>query len=112
YLHPMSGDAGPDLCEHCGAPLGKPESKLFRMQNVSTRRRDKISSDEEERTRLGYDIITTVRFSEQNGQRSYRTGVIRMEDRELGHLTYGHTATIWRINLGWTRRKNKNQHGF
>ena len=27
-------------------------------------------------------------------------------------LTYGDTATIWRINLGWRRRRNRDQHGF
>ena len=30
----------------------------------------------------------------------------------LATLTYGHGATIWRINLGWSRRKNKDQLGF
>jgi len=30
----------------------------------------------------------------------------------LGHLTYAPTATLWRLNLGWRRRKVKEQHGF
>ena len=29
---------------------------LLRLQNVATKRRDRINSDEEERTRLGYEI--------------------------------------------------------
>ena len=39
---------------------------LFRMQNVVTRRRDRINSDEEERVRMGYDLRTGVRFAERN----------------------------------------------
>ncbi|MBU1661292.1 MAG: DUF1998 domain-containing protein, partial [Chloroflexi bacterium] len=27
-------------------------------------------------------------------------------------LSYGNAATLWRINLGWRRRKNKQQYGF
>ncbi|MHB2018089.1 MAG: DUF1998 domain-containing protein [Candidatus Xenobia bacterium] len=30
----------------------------------------------------------------------------------MARLVYGHTATIWRINLGWSRRKIKSQYGF
>ena len=31
---------------------------------------------------------------------------------KASRLTYAPTATLWRINLGWARRKNKNRHGF
>jgi very-short-patch-repair endonuclease len=30
----------------------------------------------------------------------------------LADLTYGHAATIWRVNLGWVRRKDQAQFGF
>lgn len=57
YFHPIPGqDDGPDLCENCGAALGTQLRQLFRLQNVSTVRRDRINSDEEERQRLGYEI--------------------------------------------------------
>ena len=47
YLHPIAGAAGADVCERCEAPLGAAITSLFRLQNVSTRRRDRITSDEE-----------------------------------------------------------------
>lgn len=112
YLHPINDGEGLDLCEHCGTPLEKTLHHLFRLQNVATRRRDKINSDEEERMRLGYEIRTAVRFSEQDGRPVYRLGTVEHEADTLAKLTYGHAATLWRINLGWMRRKNKEQYGF
>lgn len=112
YLHPISDGQGLDLCERCGAALPKALTHLFRLQNVATRRRDKINSDEEERMRLGYEIQTAVRFAEHDGRPAYQVGVVKREDETLAKLTYGHAATLWRINLGWMRRKNKNLPGF
>ena len=112
YLHPVPDGGGADVCDKCGAPLVPPLRQLFRLQNVSTKRRDKINSDEEERMRQGYEIITGVRFAEQGERPSYHSATIEKDGDELAKLTYGHSATLWRINLGWTRRKNKEQRGF
>ena len=114
YLHPVVGDApGPDLCEYCHAPLAHPLRALFRMQNVSTRRRDRINSDEEERFRMGYELKTGVRFVEHGDRPGRRVAVAHAADGgELMRLTYGHTATLWRINLGWRRRRDKEIYGF
>lgn len=66
YIHPVVDGEGPDLCERCNSPLDQPSRSLFRLQNVATRRRDRINSDKEERQRLGYDLISGLRFAEQN----------------------------------------------
>jgi len=112
FLHPVRDGGGVDLCERCGAPLDPPLRQLFRLQNVSTKRRDKINSDEEERMRQGYEIITGVRFAEQSERPSSDTATVERDGDTLARLTYGHSATLWRINLGWTRRRNKAQYGF
>ena len=113
YFHPIPGqDDGPDLCENCGAALGAQLRELFRLQNVSTVRRDRINSDEEERQRLGYELRTGVRFAGRDGDLSARNATLQSNGEELATLTYGNAATLWRINLGWTRRKNKDQLGF
>jgi len=113
YFHPIPGeDDGPDLCESCGAALGGQLRQLFRLQNVSTVRRDRINSDEEERQRLGYELRTGVRFAGRDGDLSARAATLRSGGQKLATLTYGNAATLWRINLGWTRRKNKDQLGF
>jgi ATP-dependent helicase YprA (DUF1998 family)/very-short-patch-repair endonuclease len=112
YLHPIREGEGPDLCERCGMPLDPPLRKLLRMQNVVAKRRDRINSDEEERFRLGYEIRTGVRFPERDGYPTYRVGEVVVDGQPVIRLTYAQAATLWRINLGWTRRKNKHQHGF
>jgi Domain of unknown function (DUF1998) len=89
-----------------------PIQPLFRLQNVATRRADKISSDEEERLRLGYEIKTGVHFTAYDGQPSYRLAKVVLDGTELATLTYGHAATLWRVNLGWARRTNREQYGF
>lgn len=117
YIHPLNDGLGLDICEHCGTPLPDPLRHLFRLQNVATRRRDRISSDEEERMRQGYEIRTALRFSEHEGH-AYQVAQVKSASTTAGAaptlagLTYGHAATLWRINLGWTRRRDQNQYGF
>jgi ATP-dependent helicase YprA (DUF1998 family)/very-short-patch-repair endonuclease len=111
YLHLMdAGDPGLDLCEQCGAPLDVMHD-LFRLQNVGTKRRDRINSDEEERVRLGFEIRTAVRFARRDGETT-RIAHIASDETAWGKLTYGGAATLWRINVGWTRRKNEKPYGF
>ena len=112
YLHPISGGDGMDLCEWCEEPLQPALRSLFRLQNVSTKRRDKINSDEEERIRMGYEIQSGVRFNSINDQPAVRTATIQKDDELLARLSYGNAATLWRINMGWRRRKVKDQYGF
>ncbi len=112
YLHPVLDQVGPERCERCMAQLDLPVPSLFRLQNVSTKRREKINCDEEERRRLGYQIQTAVRFAEQDGRPSYRTAVVVHEGTEIATMAYGQAATLWRINLGENRRKDKGRLGF
>lgn len=111
YLHPVDGGNNPDVCDRCGEPLAETLDTLFRMQNVATQRRDRISSDEEERLRQGYEIVTGVRFDAFGSNQ--KAGEVLDEDGDLiWKLTYGDAATLWRINLGWRRRQNRNEYGF
>lgn len=104
YLHPLFEGPGPDLCERCRAPLDETLTNLFRLQNVVTRRRQRINSDEEERTRLGFDIRTAFWFTAPGGRPASRRAAVELDGRTLAHLTYSDTAVLWRVNLGWRRR--------
>ena len=113
YLHPITGEANPDRCNYCDALLPGAMTTLFRMQNVATRRRDRINSDEEERVRMGYELQTSVRFNVTHGRPAFTAASVKAADgRELLRLTYGSAATIWRVNKGWRRRRDKEIMGF
>jgi ATP-dependent helicase YprA (DUF1998 family) len=112
YFHLLNAAGGPDLCESCGEALPPAISNLFRLQNVSTRRRDRINSDEEERQRQGYDLQSAVRFAESDGRVLRETATIVGQDGPIASLAYGHAAAIWRINKGWKRRRDEAQLGF
>ena len=112
YLHPISKPPGPDVCERCREALPPALSNLFRLQNVSTVRRDRITSDEEERQRKGYELISGVHFARRRGELSFEEATLAYDGKPLLHLVYGDTATIWRVNLGWRRRRSKEQMGF
>ncbi|MFQ3537088.1 MAG: DEAD/DEAH box helicase [Aggregatilineales bacterium] len=112
YVHPVKSGVDYDLCQRCQKPLDPPLQSLLRLQNVVTKRRDRISADEENRLRLGYDIRTGVRFRERDGKPDIHMALVSHEGRHIAHLTYAQTATLWRINLGWARRENKQQYGF
>lgn len=105
--------AGLDVCENCGVALGQPQHGLMRMQTVFTRRRERISSDEEERRRAGFELRTSYRFS-QHGPRLGRLDATAsaVDGHELATLSYGDTATVRVTNVGRRRRKNPNELGY
>ena len=103
-----------ERCVSCDYRLdgGRIIPNLYRIEQVSTQRANRITSDEEERQRQGYEMITTLRFSGENG-RTRAEGVAITENGErLMELRYGPAATLWRINLGWRHRKEKSVYGF
>lgn len=104
YMYPLNGDAN-DSCRFCGSELGAETllTRLFRMQNVSARRRDRISSDEEERQRRGYDMQIGFEFPEVGGRATERSAQARLGDEPVASMTYGERATVWQLNMGWSR---------
>jgi len=101
-----------NVCEHCGSQLDAPIPNLFRLQNVVAKRRDQINCDEEERLKLGFDIRTTIRYATRSGRLSCISAKIMRGDECLGTLTYGDSAMIWRINMGYRKRISGEPEGF
>jgi superfamily II DNA/RNA helicase len=111
YHHPVS--VGTDVCDHCGTVLGVKTYGLLRLQTVFTRRRDRISSDEEERRRAGFELEVSFRYHE-HGDRPAKVeaAVHDRNDRPMLDLTYGDSATIRVANVGRRRRKDHADRGF
>lgn len=122
FGHPVNKESNSDLCERCGSALPVAWNNLLRLQNVATRRRDRINCDEEERLKLGYEILTSVRWPEREGRRAVIEGVAETVAPDhatsqpalepLAQLSYAQAATIWRINIGWKRRREAHGPGF
>ncbi|MDP8928571.1 MAG: DEAD/DEAH box helicase [Actinomycetota bacterium] len=107
----------PDLCDHCRVVLshtGHHHTNLFRMTTVATRRDDRIHATVEERHKQAYEIRTAFAFGERDGRVDRTTAHIigGGDGQALAELTYGHTATLTQVNLGWSRRANLYEHGF
>lgn len=103
-----------DCCVSCGVSLaGAEEVKhLYRIENVSTKRAERITANEEERVRQGYEMQTTLQFAEVDGKPQMVTCVVADAAGPLLELQYGAAATVWRMNFGWRRRKEKSVLGF
>lgn len=103
-----------DRCFSCGETLaGADEVKhLYRIENVSTKRAERITANEEERVRQGYEMQTTLQFAEAEGQLQKIITEVSDATGTLLELQYGPTATVWRMNFGWRRRKEKKVLGF
>ncbi|WP_066423339.1 DEAD/DEAH box helicase [Anabaena sp. 4-3] len=103
-----------DTCENCGAQIKGDTyqniaklNRVLSMDTALTRRRERITCDEEERLKYGYNITTHFRYALQKQESAT---VLAADNTPLFKLTYGATATIWRINRGL--KKNTEERGF
>jgi very-short-patch-repair endonuclease len=112
YLHESNAPTSVEACEHCGSSSLETMSQLMRLISVKTRRRDRISADEEERQRAGHEIVTTLRFVPHGVRAGQLTSTVTVDGSELGTMTYGDTALIRRMNVGLRRRKEKHIKGY
>jgi len=103
-----------DLCENCGCPLDASTSiiaNLLEMPNVKTWKRERISCDEEERRRLGYELSSHFRFAPGNSgkKRIHEAVAVDASSTPLLRLIYAPAAELFRINRGW---RNRRETGF
>ncbi len=100
-----------NTCDNCKTVLDGPENvlelaSLYRLSGVRTQRIQRITCDEEERLRRGYDLRTTYRFEGDAGRARHATYFAADNTTPLGAATYGPATTLWRVNLKWLQSKD------
>ncbi len=110
YLHPV--EVGLDVCEGCGTQLGPKTHGLMRLLTVHTRRRQRISSDEEERRKSGFELEVSYRFATHGERTDRHLGQATTNGQVVADIAFGDTATIRVANIGRRRRKEPSDRGY
>ena len=111
YHHDIA--PGNDKCELCQAPFTSKLTGLLPLRTVFTRQRQRITSDEEERRRAGFRIVTSYRFQDHGDRPGQLDATVHDgHGASVARLAYGDSALIRRVNLGPTRRPEGEADGF
>ncbi len=103
---------GADKCQFCKEPLRDRTVGLLRLHTVYTRRRERISSDEEERRRAGFRLVTSYRFHDHGDRPGQRDATVSDGHGKIATVTYGDSATVRISNIGRVRAKENEPDGF
>lgn len=111
-----AGHYGPERsnCHACQASLTEAEviNFVFRIENVATQPAERITANDEERQRQGFELQTTFEWAVRDHDIDKRDASVSDTAGEIARVTYGAGATITRLNKGLRRRANKKQLGF
>ncbi|MEX1214724.1 DEAD/DEAH box helicase [Saccharospirillum sp.] len=112
---PGEGEPLVDRCENCDTLLTDNDwvRELYRIETVETVPVERISINDEDRQRQGFELQTTFRFLPgPDGQVQKSQAQVSLGENIIAGLVYTPAARLWRVNRGWRRRKDKNQLGF
>ena len=115
YAHLQAGGTNlSEVCDRCGGALDTPSriDGLVRLQNVSLSLAQRITCDEEERQRFGYQLVTAYRFPEVNGRLDRKDAEVCCGGVRTLTLGYGDATDLYRVNLGWTHQDGSRPRGF
>ncbi len=117
YICPTCGgahDVETERCHACRSPMANaaPIRKTLRIDNVETAPADRITANDEERVRQGFEIQTAFSWPMKNGVPEISEAVVAADGQPLMILQYANRAEISRLNKGLKRRRDKTILGF
>ena len=103
-----------ERCHACDAALAGevPVKRTLRIDNVEAAPTERITANDEERVRQGFDIQTVFSWPRRDGQIQVTQAEFRCDDTSVIALQYANSAEISRLNKGLKRRKNQTVFGF
>lgn len=103
-----------ERCHACNSPMAGevPVQRTLRIDNVEAAPADRITANDEERVRQGFDIQTVFSWPRKDGRIQVREADFRCGETSILALQYANSAEISRINKGLKRRKNQTVFGF
>ncbi|WP_030590267.1 DEAD/DEAH box helicase [Streptomyces anulatus] len=100
---------GADRCDDCHVPLTLTLSRTMALSTVQASPVRRISSDEEERLKSGFELLTGYQFSQVAGRLD---AVAADRHGPVLGVSYGDTARVRVFNIGRRKRKHPGDRGF
>ena len=103
-----------ERCHACNKPMGEAVlvKHTLRIDNVETAPAERITANDEERIRQGYDIQTVFSWPKKDERAQITEVQFECDKEPIFTLQYANSAEISRINKGLKRRKNQTIFGF
>ncbi len=107
-------DDEPERCHVCSANMGdvNPIRNIVRIDNVETQAAERITANDEDRQRQGFEIQTVFSWPQREGRFDVESAIAQDEHGPILRIDYAPGATISRVNKGLRRRKKKSLLGF
>lgn len=101
----------PEECHVCRYPLSNANliQRLHRIDNVGTRQAERITANDEDRRRQGFELQTTFSFRCTTGR---ATRMLHDQSGDIVTATFAPAVTVRRINKGLRRRRDEADIGF
>lgn len=117
YICPNCGashEAEVERCHACNTPMAGqiPVKDTLRIDNVEAAPADRITANDEERVRQGFDIQTVFSWPRQDGRLQITEADLLCDGTPLLSLQYANSAEISRMNKGLKRRRDQTVCGF
>lgn len=107
-------DGEVERCHACNSRMAgeTPVQRTLRIDNVEAAPAERITANDEERVRQGFDIQTVFSWPKRDGKVQITEANFYCDDTLIFNLQYANSAEISRINKGLKRRANQTVFGF